>query len=134
MPLPTLAPLHPSTPDYEHKEQSRFFALLSHVNHPAVQLTFAVPNQAIGLKGWGSRKRYTTEGVRRGIADILCLHPGPSAPFLAMEFKRPGGKVSPHQKEFLQRVKAAGGNAFVVYSAQQAFDTWLNHLGMKVQV
>lgn len=126
-----LAPLDPKTKDYEHLEQARFFSLLSHVNHPAAKLTFAIPNQAVArLRGKTSRLRFWREGVRGGVSDVLCLHPGDTHPFLAMEFKRPGEKPRKDQVEFLNACKKAGGVAAVVYHAQEAFACWLDYLGM----
>ena len=43
----------------------------------------------------------------RGVADILCVLPG--GRFLAIEVKRPGGKPSPDQRQFLEKVNELGG-------------------------
>lgn len=50
----------------------------------------------------------------KGIADIIgCT---PSGRFLAIEVKKPGGKPSPEQLDFLARVKAYGGISILAYS------------------
>ena len=47
----------------------------------------------------------------KGVSDVLgCL---PGGRLLAIEIKTPNGKVSPEQKEFLGKVNALGGLAFV---------------------
>ena len=46
----------------------------------------------------------------KGIADILGIYQGR---FLAIEVKKPGGRVSPEQVKFLQRVNDEGGIGFV---------------------
>jgi hypothetical protein len=53
---------------------------------------------------------------RKGVADILGILPG--GKFLAVEVKKPGGRVSPEQADFLQEVNAAGGVGFIAYSSQ----------------
>lgn len=55
-----------------------------------------------------------------GVADILgVLDRGR---FLAVEVKRPGGKTSPHQEEFLERVSSLGGVALCVSSVEELRD------------
>jgi hypothetical protein len=48
-----------------------------------------------------------------GIADLLVCGDGK---FIAIEVKKPGGRLSPLQEQFLHDVRAAGGVAFVAYS------------------
>lgn len=51
-------------------------------------------------------KRYVRAGFA-GVSDILgCL---PGGRFLAIEVKRPGGKMTEAQRDFLAKVNAAGG-------------------------
>lgn len=52
---------------------------------------------------------------RPGIADLLVCMNGK---FIAIEVKKPGGKLSPLQEQFLQDVRAAGGSAFVAHSVE----------------
>jgi hypothetical protein len=128
-----LAPLDPSTPDYEHLEQVRFFNLLSNVNHPAARLAFAVPNQAVAkFRSKAARVRFWKEGVRAGAPDVLVLWPIGERHGLALEFKRPGENPRPEQVEFLERLDAAGYQTAVVFSAKQAFQTLLEYLEVEV--
>lgn len=48
-----------------------------------------------------------------GISDLLICYEGK---FVAVEVKKPGGKLSPLQEQFLHDVRTAGGIAFVAYS------------------
>lgn len=63
----------------------------------------------------------------KGVSDIIGILPRGIAEstggrFLAIEVKRPGGKVSPHQAQFIDRVNRMGGLGFVAYSAQDVID------------
>jgi hypothetical protein len=50
----------------------------------------------------------------KGSSDIEGILPG--GRFLAVEVKAPGGRLSPEQREFLERVRGLGGLALVVKS------------------
>lgn len=62
------------------------------------------------------RKIFQTLGSDKGISDILGIYKGR---FLAIEVKKPGGKPSQHQKEFLDEVNRHGGIGFVARSAEE---------------
>jgi len=49
----------------------------------------------------------------RGVPDIIVIHKGK---FIGLEVKRPKGKQSDHQMEFMKRCILAGGDYFVVTS------------------
>jgi penicillin-binding protein-related factor A (putative recombinase) len=55
-----------------------------------------------------------------GVSDIIGCYMGR---MLAIEIKAPNGKVSEHQREFLDRVNAAGGLAFVARSVDDVIIT-----------
>ena len=50
----------------------------------------------------------------KGISDIIGC--SPQGTFVAIEVKKRGGKPTPEQLEFIARVSANGGIAFVAYS------------------
>src|SRR5258708_20901710 len=50
----------------------------------------------------------------KGISDIIAC--SPQGIFTAIEVKKPGGKVSLEQKEFIESIKRSKGVAFVAYS------------------
>jgi len=61
---------------------------------------------------------------RKGCADLLCcgtVH-GVRGRFVAIETKRPGGKPSPEQLEFLEEVRRHGGIACIASSVQDVID------------
>jgi hypothetical protein len=60
----------------------------------------------------GGRKRFVRFGVEGG-SDVLAVLP-PEGRLLAVECKRPGGRLTEAQKAFLDAVCAAGGLALVV--------------------
>lgn len=57
----------------------------------------------------------------RGISDIIgCT---PHGRFLAIEVKKPGGRVSDDQRGFLEQVRASGGIGFVAFSLDDVIET-----------
>ena len=50
----------------------------------------------------------------KGISDIIAC--SPKGIFWAVEVKKPDGKVSAEQQDFIDRVNANGGVAYVAYS------------------
>src|SRR5947208_6166428 len=54
----------------------------------------------------------------RGVSDIIGILPG--GRFLAIEVKRPGGKVSDEQQQFIDNINERGGLAFVARSVDEA--------------
>jgi hypothetical protein len=128
-----LAPLDPSTPEYEHLEQVRFFNLLSNLNHPAVEMTFAVPNQAVALLRKTKRVWFSAEGVKAGAPDIYVDFPVHPFHGLRMEMKRPGERPTPAQLAWHARLRQQGFFVVVCFSAQQAFRAWLDYLGYEAE-
>lgn len=51
-------------------------------------------------------------GQKKGVPDILACHRGR---FIAIEVKRPGGKLSEHQEQQLEEIRVAGGVALVAF-------------------
>lgn len=64
----------------------------------------------------------------KGICDILGVWR--DGRFLAIEIKKPGGVVSPHQKKFIERMNKEGGIAFVAYSV----DDVIRKLGLNIEI
>lgn len=54
-----------------------------------------------------------------GIPDIICCHNGI---FYAFEVKASAGKVTPLQESTIQKIRTAGGNAYVVRSVAEVRD------------
>lgn len=72
-------------------------------------------NNTIGIYDPTTKKMRTLNGKHhaKGSADILGVIQGR---FVAIEVKRPKGKVSQDQELFLQSIVDAGGIAFIAYS------------------
>src|SRR5690242_9737335 len=54
----------------------------------------------------------------RGVSDIIGCIPT-SGRFLAIEVKRPGGKLTQEQQQFIDMISGAGGLAFVAHSVEE---------------
>jgi hypothetical protein len=49
--------------------------------------------------------------------------------FLAIEVKRPGGKPTPEQQQFIDTINHAGGLAFVARSIEEVEQHWNGNIG-----
>jgi hypothetical protein len=116
--------------DSEHTTQAHFFAMLSRVNHPAVAITVAVPNQALALLTKTARFHFAREGCRGGVPDVMCLHPGIDGGCLFIEFKKPGEGARPNQIEWMKNLAAVGHTCFICDDAKAAVAHWKQHLGI----
>jgi len=68
-------------------------------------------------------KRLKAEGVTPGIPDLQIPALG-----LWIEMKRPGGKLSPVQKEIIAYLKSIGHTVIVGYGAEDASKKVLEHM------
>jgi hypothetical protein len=66
----------------------------------------------------GAGREFWAHHGLRGCADVLGVL-APSGRLLAAEVKRPGGRLSAHQRAFLDNVTACGGLALVVSDPAQ---------------
>lgn len=110
--------------DHEHQHQVAFFQLVDiklMKKFPFLdKLLFAVPNGGHRSKAQGGKLK--AEGVKRGVSDILLLHPKRGYGYLCIEMKTRGNKTSDDQDEFNERVTIDGrGFYHVAYSSQEAF-------------
>jgi len=67
----------------------------------------------------GVFRRNSSPHRLRGVADLLGIYKGRP---LAVEVKTKTGRVSPHQKEFLENWVKAGGIGFVARSVEDVID------------
>lgn len=65
---------------------------------------------------------YFVKVGKKGSADIIGIHRDGSGRFLAIEVKRPGGKATPEQLEFIGAINMAGGKAFVAHSVDEVIN------------
>lgn len=68
-----------------------------------------------GVKRFRSLPKHTP----RGLPDIMIVY---QKKFVALEVKRPGGKIRPEQKEFGDKVIENGGHYFIVTSLKEVLD------------
>ena len=87
-------------------------ALREHCKHP----WWAVPNG--GARHIRVAAKLKAEGVRPGVADLCFILPGPMPAFL--EFKSENGKLSKHQKAFLDEVAGMGCQWGIAHSIDEA--------------
>lgn len=96
---------------------------------PRYALIIHIPNE--GNRGkwghlWAKRK-----GLSPGFPDVLCLAgAGPYRGF-TIEFKGASGKLTPHQKEWLDRLSRAGYAAVVRRSFDDAQDWTETYMRMR---
>lgn len=76
---------------------------------------FRINNTPIYDPRGGGQFRRKGKYEMYGVADILGMFDGR---MMAIEVKRPGGKPSDYQIEFLTKVRQYGGIAFVAYSIE----------------
>lgn len=72
--------------------------------------------------------RRVIRGAPAGTPDILGALPG--GILFGIEVKAPGGKVRPAQAAWIERARASGARAAVVFSAAEAlrvYDGWVRH-------
>lgn len=81
---------------------------------PAVAMV-AIPNAA--RRGPAAIRQAKLEGMASGFPDVVCLWAGGLA---FIEFKRPGGRVSDNQAEWIERLARWGRPAKVCYGTDEA--------------
>lgn len=91
----------------EAQIQKAVFAQLRQRAMPGV-VAWAVPNNPQGRR---------TPGFLAGVSDVHILHRGK---FYAMELKKHGGRPSEEQLEYISRVNAADGFAFLAEGLDEA--------------
>lgn len=87
--------------------------------HPAVAW-FGRFNSGAQVVGEGKKKRFIRFSSVKGLSDILGqLTDGRT---LAIEVKRPSGRVSEDQSAFIEKVQGANGIAFIARSVSDVFE------------
>lgn len=60
--------------------------------------------------------------VKKGICDIIGIHRNGSGKMIALEVKKPGGRLSEEQIKFINKIRSLGGIAGVVYNVEDTED------------
>lgn len=107
----------------EHTEQA---ALLDRVRLytprcPALGLLYAVPNG--GHRTAATAARLRAEGVLRGIPDLHLPVARRDFHGLWIEMKVKGGRVSPHQQDYIDRLRQEGHKVAICFSQEAAWET-----------
>ena len=111
------------TRDDEHDEQVKLFAWCSHPTvvkcWPEMRLLYAIPNW-IGVRTAKHGARLKAEGRKKGVPDI-CL-PVRRFPYIGLylEMKTEDGALSSDQREWIERLRAAGHCVYVARSSELA--------------
>ena len=105
----------------EHDEQVAFCQYLDfvHVTY------FAVPNGS--NKSMTARRKFKAEGLKPGVPDMVLLFEGGETVFIEMK-RKSGGTVSKDQKEWLERLRVLGFNAYVCKGAKEAIEAVQKYL------
>ena len=95
--------------------------------HPAVAWCERMNSGAHTVEGPTGRRfiRYGFKGCSDVIGQLV------DGRFLGVEVKAPGGRLRPEQSIFLERVRAAGGVAFVARNCADVLRTLKIHEGIK---
>ena len=92
---------------------------------PELKMLFAIPNQ-----GAARLKRLQMEGTKRGVPDLMLAVSRTIYYGLFIEMKRKtGGKISPEQYIWLERLEAYGYKAVVCRGWDEARNEILKYLG-----
>lgn len=113
----------------EHAEQRSLFtwATLNRQKYPQIENMFAVPNG--GWRHPATAAILKAEGVKAGVPDIFLAWPSQGYCGLFIEMKRKvGGKVSDAQKEWSERLSAAGYLVRTCKGCDEAIKTTLEYL------
>lgn len=110
----------------EKKIQSAFFEWLSF--YPCLRLaTFAIPNG--GSRNCLEAKSLKAQGVTPGVPDLFMAVPYSGYHGLFIELKSKTGRLSEHQKTWLNNLNDRAYKAVVCYSLDEAMDVVTKYLG-----
>lgn len=120
----------------EHNEQVLFFKRVALDPRTSEILITAIPNGGFRFKATAAKLK--AEGVKAGVPDILCFERSGDGIRcgLAIEMKRPktaisrAGTVSDSQQGWLDGLRDCSWEVAVCYSAEEAWDKLMGHLGM----
>ena len=106
--------------------QSAFFEWIS--LYPRIRLiTFAVPNG--GSRNCLEAKNLKAQGVTAGVPDLFMAVPYNGYHGLFIELKSKNGRLSDHQKIWVDNLNDRAYRAVVCYSLDEAMDAVTEYLG-----
>jgi hypothetical protein len=114
----------------EHDEQVVFMRHIFYTMPQIEPFLFAIPNG--GLRNKTTAARLKAEGVKPGVPDLFLSLPSGTYHGLYIEMKRSeGGKLSPEQKEMLDRFGGVGYMTVVANGADEALDAVKEYLEVR---
>lgn len=119
----------------EGEEQARLFswAHMQTYFHPELDMMFHVPNG--GSRSKAEAGRFKAEGVKAGVPDICLPVPRRHYHGLFIEMKRrEGGRLSPEQKAWLDKLTEQGYAAAVCRGWEEASEVILRYLEDEIMI
>lgn len=112
----------------EHDHQVALFhwASLAAGNYPELRRMYAIPNG--GMRHRVVAAKLKAEGVKAGVPDVCLPVPRGGYHGLYIEMKKPGGKVSNSQKQWINWLQADGHLAVVCFGFEEAREILLDYL------
>lgn len=109
----------------ERDEQIKLFEWLH--KHPELKdLAFSIPNE--GKRSLMLGRLYKLMGMRSGTPDLFIPHPTKTYHGCFIELKYGKNKATPAQQRFIERLKAKGYAAEVIWGADAAIEYVENYL------
>ena len=118
----------------EHLEQVSFIHkakkyFRSHDAEALIPLLFAIPNG--GIRDSHTAGNLKMEGVRKGVPDLFFAFPTAHYHGLFIEMKYGKGRLSPEQKEMIEKLSSHGYRCAVCYGAEEALIALVNYVEEK---
>ncbi len=111
----------------EHKHQVAFMQRVEWGLPEATRSRiWANPNG--GMRDKRTAALLKAEGVKRGVPDITVAIAASGHPGMYLEMKRPGGRVSPEQREMHANLRAGGYHVVVAYTVDEAWAYLIDYL------
>ena len=113
----------------EAQEQKMLFAWAGWMTSrwPELELMHHVANE--GKRSLVGNVELNRQGRKKGVPDICLPVARKKANGLYIELKRQGGRLTPEQKEWLERLREQGYHAAVAYGWEQAREIIEEYLG-----
>ena len=85
---------------------------------PELQFLFHIPNESVGGQGWQIRNRQL--GVKSGVPDLMLPIPSQGYHGLFIEMKTKTGRLSEHQRRWIEALNKLGYLAVVAHGWENA--------------
>jgi hypothetical protein len=112
----------------EHQIQKSLirWANVMKLNHPELELLFAVPNG--GWRGKASAGKIKAEGAKAGVPDLFLAYPAHGYSGMFIEMKTEKGRLSELQKVWIDRLSSVGYLCVVAYGLDEAIESLEKYL------